>query len=1107
MRKKITYRIICSLIIALTLIQVSWAQLKPSFYDYPHNHLDWYTIEGDHFMVHYQEGNSHSAQISIAIADEIYDAITNLYSYQPKKKVSIVLRDRQDYSNGAAYFFDDKIEIWLPSLDTPFRGTHNWLRNVITHEFIHIVQLGASMRRTQRVPAIYLQWLSYEDVRRPDVLYGFPNGIVTLPFATVSMPGWFVEGSAQYQTDALQFDFWDSHRDMMLRTRILSDKILTLTEMSHFSSKNSLERELVYNQGFDFVNYLTEQFGEQILADLSHYSAENKKSNFENVMSEVIGVNAHTLFDSWLNSRRVNYQQIQSRITETDVDKIISEGFFNFYPTRHSKTGNFAYITNYERDYGRTSLVILTDSSEIIVEEMGRQNIPDSDRNLHSLLSLESNISIEYISNRFSFSPDGSQIVYSRSRLNKFGENYNDLYVMDLETEERKKITTNARIHDPAWHPSKPDIVAVQFSSGTQNLVRLSLETGEIEQLTNFSNGETVYTPVWSPDGNSIYFSKAGLFNRQIYQYDFNLNEWVALLKDSKIDFRDPWPHPNNRDLYFSSDLNGIFNIYNYNLENQSIYQVTDLIGGAFMPSVTDSILYFSDYRYDGYKISSIDLKTNPATQIQEDILYELLTQQETTVEKFYSNISELPFDESRQSDEQTIEVNGNKKIWRPYTDATTGLTIMPVVRLDNYTKLRGSNSTLLRNRQAGKLAENIWRDFKFGAYLSTRDVTEKLSLFGGFLIGPGSIETKEITGFLAPTRVYNLDRDVFFIAEYRGTPFIKRSWSPTLVIELYNLKRNVSDGLTIEEFACTSCLPSDRSIDIRYSMWEANLFLRSKLNRWSMLELGVGYSPYSVSTNSFFSEEFKEQIPGSTSEYFRGSRYSLSYVADLTLPTRHADIAPKGMLTSLSYRFEPGRLLQDFEVNDGMLSPVYSKDLNHSIEFNNRVGFSVYDETTAILTTRGFGYLNNPDKYFYMDYAGGLVGMRSYPFFALGGRQTFFTRASLLHPLFTGLNRQFNSVTYDKIFAHLFFEAGNGWGGPLNIGNDMKTGLGAELRLAINNYYLFPMKFFVNTTYGLNRYNVTLPGEFITANGVQSIEYGRELLFYFGLTFDFDFR
>jgi len=327
----------------------------------------------------------------------------------------------------------------------------------------------------------------------------------------------------------------------------------------------------------------------------------------------------------------------------------------------------------------------------------------------------------------------------------------------------------------------------------------------------------------------------------------------------------------------------------------------------------------------------------------------------------------------------------------------------------------------------------------------------------------------------------------------------------PPISVELYNLKRNVRDGITIEEFACTSCLPSERSIDIRYSIWEANLFLRSKLNRWSLLELGASYSPYSVSTEGFFSNEFNEFIPGSTSEYFRGSTFSASYIAELTEPTRHFDIAPIGLKGSFTYRFQPGRLLQEFEIEDGILSPVYSRDLNHSLELKSRYGFNIRGESTAMITARGFTYLNRPDQFFYLDYTGGLVGMRSYPYFAIGGQTTAFARTSWLTPIYENMNRQIGAYTLDKIFGHLYFETGNGWGGPLDIGNRLKSGVGAELRFAFNSYYLFPMKFFMNGTYGLNRFDVTLPSQFITPESGNTVRYGRDFLFYFGLTFDFD--
>ncbi|MCY4170924.1 MAG: hypothetical protein OXF08_04900 [Bacteroidetes bacterium] len=50
-------------------------------------------------------------------------------------------KDYEDYPHGVAFFFTNKIQIWVPSLGSPIRGVYDWLRNVTTHEFTHIVLL------------------------------------------------------------------------------------------------------------------------------------------------------------------------------------------------------------------------------------------------------------------------------------------------------------------------------------------------------------------------------------------------------------------------------------------------------------------------------------------------------------------------------------------------------------------------------------------------------------------------------------------------------------------------------------------------------------------------------------------------------------------------------------------------------------------------------------------------------------------------------------------------------------------------------------------------------------------------------------------------------
>jgi len=149
-----------------------------------HPELDWFTIKEEQFEVHYHTEAKRTAEVVAKIASEVWEPITSLYQYEPGQ-VHYVIKDIDDYSNGATYFFDNKIEIWTSALDFDLRGTHNWLRNVISHEFTHLVQIQSSMKASRTVPAAFLQLLNYQDERRPDVLYGYPNVVISYPLATI----------------------------------------------------------------------------------------------------------------------------------------------------------------------------------------------------------------------------------------------------------------------------------------------------------------------------------------------------------------------------------------------------------------------------------------------------------------------------------------------------------------------------------------------------------------------------------------------------------------------------------------------------------------------------------------------------------------------------------------------------------------------------------------------------------------------------------------------------------------------------------------------------------------------------------------------------------
>ncbi|MDP3445228.1 MAG: biopolymer transporter Tol, partial [Ignavibacteria bacterium] len=297
-----------------------------------HPEYEWLTIKGKNIFVHYHPEAERTAKIVAKIADEVWDPICSLYEYQPDP-VHYVIKDIDDYSNGATYFFDNKIEIWASALDFDLRGSHNWLRNVISHEFTHMVQIQASMKLSRSIPAIYLQMLNYEDKRRPDILYGFPNFIASYPIATINMPAWFAEGTAQYMRKEFDYDNWDSHRDMILRSYTLENKLLTWNQMGVFN-KTSLGNESVYNSGYALTKYIAQKYGEDKIREITKKLGKITNFTIDAAFKDVLGIDGDQVYGEWSAFLKNDYKQRIKDVEENLVQgKMIAEkGFGNFYP-------------------------------------------------------------------------------------------------------------------------------------------------------------------------------------------------------------------------------------------------------------------------------------------------------------------------------------------------------------------------------------------------------------------------------------------------------------------------------------------------------------------------------------------------------------------------------------------------------------------------------------------------------------------------------------------------------------------------------------------------------------------------------------------------------
>ena len=591
--------------------------LSTLFSQFGENHpeLEWKTLESEHFLIHFHDGTERTAYETMEIAEFIYEPVTTMYDFRPSDKTHIVIKDTDDFSNGSAYFFDNKIEIWANPLDFDLRGSHRWIQNVITHEFVHIIQLGASLKYNRHFPAFYIQGMGYEEEKRKDVLYGYPNSIVSYAIPSVSVPPWFAEGVAQNMYNQANYDFWDTHRDMILRDAFLNNSVFGINEMSSFG-KTGIGNEQIYNQGFSIAGYLSDRFGDNVSKDISTEISNPLQYSFNSAIKKATGYKFEEIYQDWYSQTLEKYNNQSSLISPNEYNGtiILDEGVRNIHPVWSPNGEKFAYLSTKGNDYfGQTDLYVY---------------------------SFEDSVSLKLIPGVFSAPVwlNDNMIIFSmKSAPNKNGSKYYDLYLYDIndKKKEPKRLTYSSRLTSPSIDYISNTIAAISISDGTSNIYIANLidfdpsnldnddKTDKINfnQLTRYKDGEKIFS--LSSHDNNVVFDMVIGHGRDILMYNINSDSYIKI--DTKMDLdsdiwdwdeRDP-VYNEDHSMIYSSDRSGIYNIYYKSSVSEEIHNISNVIGGAFMPSLYDSKVLYSLFEDGKYKIAMIDMNNETTEPIQ----------------------------------------------------------------------------------------------------------------------------------------------------------------------------------------------------------------------------------------------------------------------------------------------------------------------------------------------------------------------------------------------------------------------------------------------------------------------------------------------------------
>lgn len=545
--------------------------------------LRWRTVRTPHFAIHYYEPLGEVAQGMARRAERAHDILAPLLAHDPGE-THIVLVDDTDSANGLATplpYNHIVAFVTAPEASSDLGDFDDWLFDLVLHEYAHIVHLDTIHGLPRLFNAIFGKTLSWNMVQ----------------------PRWFVEGLGVHEETARTASGRgrSSLMHMYMRAQALEGSFQTLDQIT--GVPRAFPRgTIAYVYGGHFLGWVADRYGEGALREISHdYAGARADTGFlpfgmNRVARRAIGKDWVALYAEFEEHvrRRAALEAAEVRARgETPSRRLTFSGESVAHP-RWMPDGRILYFQSDGVSHAALR-AIAPGGGEAKAQAQDVTRVWDSTRPAPAA--------------------DGRRIVIDQGHAWRTFYAYRDLMLYDVESERMTRLTDGARARDPDL---SPDGRTVAFSMngrrpGSSSLARVALDpTGAAtpEVLVEGRDGWQVYTPSWSPDGRTIAYSglEPGGW-RDLFLYDVATGATRRLWRDRALDV-DPRFSRDGRWLFFASDRTGIYDVYAYDLREGALWQVTNVINGAFQPepSPDGRRLAFVGFSAAGFDLHVMDL-------------------------------------------------------------------------------------------------------------------------------------------------------------------------------------------------------------------------------------------------------------------------------------------------------------------------------------------------------------------------------------------------------------------------------------------------------------------------------------------------------------------
>jgi hypothetical protein len=579
------------------------------------------TIRTRYFDVHYPASMTEWTLDLTTRIDAVHDAVSALVGYAPRRRITVIVEDPTNQSNGFANppLADPLILFWpTPPDPAGMLGMYrDWPELLAVHEYAHI----AHLTRPTRNPRERRLW------RFLPLRVG--------PIA-IRAPRWAVEGYATLVEGRLTGSGrpHGAARAAYLRQWALDGKLPTYDQLS--SGGDFAAGAMAYLAGSAFLEWLVAQRGDSSLIAVWRRLSARQPRTFAQAFAGVYGAPPDELYGRFTVELTRRALAVHDTLAAAGLDTGV------LVQRRHWSTGDPAV----SRDGRRIAVelqartlpgpVVVWHTEERVDTARERrlrermialdpEDVPTvggAPRPKTPLATLRPAAGRPFHSPRFL--ADTSRLLVTHDEPLGDGAYRRDLYEWNYRDGALRRITRGASVRDADPMPDGRSAIAVRCENGLCDLVRVDLEKGTLLVLRKATPSTPFYRPRVAPDGRTAIVSvlENGRWRLAAVPVDATASDG-----EPELTLVDPDDGANRYDASFLkdgrkivcvSDAGGVPNLEVIDLESGAITTETRVASAVFAPAPNpaDSSVFFLALHARGVDLRRVVLTGAGAGQL-----------------------------------------------------------------------------------------------------------------------------------------------------------------------------------------------------------------------------------------------------------------------------------------------------------------------------------------------------------------------------------------------------------------------------------------------------------------------------------------------------------